>query len=491
MSMNPITSPTPSPSPPPCQWLQKYHPSNVADLIGNVRLMRQLKEWLSTVQRHNAHNAPSVSAEEEGVHAGVSTACVHSVTRPVPITFLYGPSGIGKTALARAILEHCNFHVYELNAGCIRSKKRIEDALTKIMGNQSVSIMRHCHQTIGILMDEVDGMSCGDKGGLHELFQIVQEQQKYGALIHPVICIGTRPYEKRLPDNVYQEFAVRRPSEQEIVKRLRYICDCEHVRIDDIALLLVAKYGAQDVRRTVHFLQELVFFFGNDGDREISIEDVETVKEVTTKTRVDRNLFHITSDVFAREHSAQALYDLYATDKNLVPMMVHENAPAQMQQKDIPADRWMVTYTDLLEQYSVSDALANSGCWELGYAHSALFCGWTNERIGRHPSKSSASKKIQFTNTLTKSATQTNTYTVLARLSTLLGIHISEFSKVVPLILYDLREAPEHARRYPLTYNDVEKLLQLYNKWWPSTTDRALSFTAKQKRVLKKLLAVG
>ena len=456
---------------PPAQWLQTYHPTQLSDVIGNVRLVRQLKEWLNAVQRHNRAGGTGDGA------------------RPVPITFLYGPSGIGKTALARAILHHCDFHVYELNAGAIRSKKRIEDALTKIMGNQSVSIMRHCHQTIGILMDEVDGMSCGDKGGLHELFHIVQEQQQHGALIHPVICIGNRPYDKKLADTVYQEFPMRRPSEQEIVKRLRYICDCERVRIDDIALLLVAKYGAQDVRRTIHFLQELVFFFGNDSAREITIEDVETVKEVTTKTRVDRNLFHITADVFAREHTAAELYDLYATDKNLVPLMIHENAPTQMQQKDLPADQWMTVYTDLLQQYSVSDALANSGCWELGYAHAALCCGWTNERVGRHPSKSSAPKKIQFTNTLTKSATQTNTYTVLARLSTLLDIHLNDFSKVVPLILHDLQQHPEHAQQYPLTYNDVEKLLQLYNKWWPNAGDRTLSFTTKQKRVLKKLLA--
>ena len=170
-------------------------------------------------------------------------------------------------------------------------------------------------------------------------------------------------------------------------------------------------------------------------------------------------------------------------------MMVHENAPTQMQQKDIPADQWMTTYTDLLEQYSVSDALANSGCWALGYAHAALCCGWTNERVGRYPSKASAPKRIQFTNTLTKSATQTNTYIVLARLSHLLGIHMNEFSKVVPLILHDLKANPEHGRRYPLTYNDVEKLLQLYNKWWPATTDRSLAPTTKEKRVLKKALS--
>lgn len=461
----------------PSQWLQKYNPRNVSELIGNVRLVRQLKEWLHSVQTYNAQLQTETCSPED-----------KRMESPIPITFLYGSSGIGKTVMAQVILEHCNFHVYELNSGCIRSKKRIEEVITKIMGNQSVSIMRHCHQTIGILMDEVDGMSCGDKGGLHELFRIVQEQHSTKGLIHPVICIGNRPYEKKLPGNIYQEFQIRKPSESEIVKRLRYICDCESVAIDDIALLLVTKYGAQDVRRTIHFLQELVFFFGNDCSKELTIEHVETVKEVTTKTRVDRNLFNVTSDIFVREHSSQTLYDLYSTDKNLVPMMVHENAPTQMQQKTIPPEQWMNTYTELLEQYSISDALTNSGCWELGYAHSALFCGWTNRLIGQYPIKTSTPKKIQFTNTLTKSATQTNTYSVLARLSTLLGIHMNEFSKVIPIMLKDLKENPENAKKYPLNYNDVERIVQLYNKWWPSTSERTLTFTIKQKRMLKKIL---
>ena len=77
----------------------------------------------------------------------------------------------------------------------------------------------------------------------------------------------------------------------------------------------------------------------------------------------------------------------------------------------------------------------------------------------------------------------------MAHLSSILGIHMDQFSKVVPLILHDLKEHPEHARAYPLTYNDVEKLLQLYNKWWPASGDRTLALTVKQKRTLKKVLA--
>ena len=59
---------------------------------------------------------------------------------------------------------------------------------------------------------------------------------------------------------------------------------------------------------------------------------------------------------------------------------------------------------------------------------------------------------------------------------------------MIPIILNDLKENPENAKKYPLTYNDVERIVQLYNKWWPSTSERTLTFTIKQKRMLKKIL---
>ena len=75
---------------PPAQWLQTYHPTQLSDVIGNVRLVRQLKEWLNAVQRYNRAGGTG------------------DATRPVPITFLYGPSGIGKTTALAALASELN-----------------------------------------------------------------------------------------------------------------------------------------------------------------------------------------------------------------------------------------------------------------------------------------------------------------------------------------------------------------------------------------------
>ncbi len=128
---------------------------------------------------------------------------------------------------------------------------------------------------------------------------------------------------------------MRRPSEADIIKRLRYICDCEHVCIEDLALVWIAQYGNRDVRRTIHFLQEVVYYFGANLSREITTEDVDTVKAISSKMHTDHNLFDITRAVFTRTLPFDEMHEMYQTDPMLVRMMVPENLPTKLQPKHV------------------------------------------------------------------------------------------------------------------------------------------------------------
>ena len=455
----------------PQQWLQKHHPRIPSDIAGHSRTIRILREWLSEIQW-------CANGGEPGQRDG--TTSTQPAARPPPITFLYGAGGIGKTTLARVLLHHSNYHIYELNSGEVRSKKRIEDILEKILNNHSVSMMKkkNRQQTLGIVMDEIDGMSCGDRGGLHELFHIVQKQFEAGVMVNPIICISNRPYDKKLPDTLYQEFQMRRPSESDIVQRLRTICDIEGVLVDDVTLMWITKYGKQDVRRTIHFLQEVVYCFGNVPGRELTIDDVNAVKHITKHTVADYNLFDITRTVLTRETDLEPLHDMYRTDPYLVRMMVFENASLQYHQKnwrvydpDPSLQRAMPSsgedaYNEILHQMCISSMLTMDGNpWELSYAMSAMTCGSANTYIASQPSKPSSGKKIQFTNTLTKSASQTNIYHTLTDMSRRLRLHISHFPRVLPMLLQHMCEEPASVVTYGLTFADIEKLVQVYGKW--------------------------
>ena len=306
--------------------------------------------------------------------------------------FLHGPGGVGKTALARAMLKHANYHIYELNSSEVRSKKRIEEIMDKVLNSHSVSMMKKkgTRKTIGIIMDEIDGMSCGDRGGLHELFSIVQRQCRQGYVINPIICISNKPYVKKIPECLYHEIPVRHPSDSDIAQRLRHICDAEQVVVDDITLMWIVKYGRHDVRRTIHFLQEAVHYFGNEPGRELTIEDVNTVKQITSPTVADHNLFDVTRAVFGKLQSLDNLHSMYKSDPRMSLVMMHENAHVQLQQKSASAcdGTRMDPYTDVLHHLSLSSMfMAHNTHWELSHAMAAMCCGVANERIGRATTK--------------------------------------------------------------------------------------------------------
>jgi DNA polymerase III delta prime subunit len=427
------------------QWLQKYHPQKVCDVVGNTRVIRSLKEWLSSIQKYKEDP--------------------HSVDeRPVPIVFLYGPGGIGKTSMAQVVLRHYNYNLYELNSGEVRSKKRMQDILDKVLNNHSVNMMKKkdCRQTMSIIMDEIDGMSCGDKGGLHELFHIMEKQPDCA---HPVICIGSRPYEKKIPTTLYTEYQLRYPSENDIQQRLRHICKQEDVKIDDVCLLWIIKFGNLDVRRTIHFLQEVVCHCGKTAGAEITIEDIEHVKNTSSPTKLDCNMFTITRNTYAKKQSLHDLYEMYSYDEPQITMMMYENLPAQLGHKSLSYTDNLRIHMNVLHNLCHLDVLDSEPTGELGGAKSAMCCGFANHEVSSLKTVSSTPKKIQYTNILTKIANHSNIRTTFNDVSYQLRFNTCFMHYVIPILMKDITKHPEHITQYGITLLQLEKLIQVYNKW--------------------------
>jgi DNA polymerase III delta prime subunit len=427
------------------QWLQKYHPQKVGDVVGNTRVIRSLKEWLSSIQKYKKKT--------------------HSVDeRPVPIVFLYGPGGIGKTSIAQVVLKHYNYNVYELNSGEVRSKKRMQDILDKVLNNHSVNMMKKkdSRQTMSIIMDEIDGMSCGDKGGLHELFHIMEKQPN---CVHPIICIGNRPYEKKIPTTLYTEYQLRYPSENDIQQRLRHICKQEDVKIDDVCLLWIIKFGNLDVRRTIHFLQEVVYQCGKTVGTEITIEDIEHVKNTSYPTKLDCNMFTITRTTYAKKQSLHDLYEMYNYDEPQITMMMYENLPTQLGQKNISHSDNVRIHMHVLHNWCHLDVLDNEPACEMGGAKSAICCGFANHEVSNLKTVSSTPKKIQYTNILTKIANYSNIRATFNDVSYQLRFNTCFMHYVIPIMMKDITEHPEHITQYGVTLLQLEKLIQVYNKW--------------------------
>jgi len=121
-------------------WSEKYRPQNISDMIGNEDARSSFVEWFTKWRKG---------------------------TKPI---LLVGPPGIGKTTISNLAAEMFGYDMIGLNASDVRSKSRITDVLSPVLGNISVlgSPM--------IFVDEVDGIhGRADYGGTEALIKILKE----------------------------------------------------------------------------------------------------------------------------------------------------------------------------------------------------------------------------------------------------------------------------------------------------------------------------
>jgi SpoVK/Ycf46/Vps4 family AAA+-type ATPase len=138
--------------------------------------------------------------------------------------FFYGNPGVGKTRFVVDILKSMNYDVIMYDSGDIRNKSIIESITKYNMNDKNViSMFTKNPKKIVIVMDEVDGMNNGDKGGLASLIKLVREkktkkQKLEDYSLNPIICIGNYHFDKKLTElkKVCTSYEIKQPTTTQI-----------------------------------------------------------------------------------------------------------------------------------------------------------------------------------------------------------------------------------------------------------------------------------
>jgi SpoVK/Ycf46/Vps4 family AAA+-type ATPase len=120
--------------------------------------------------------------------------------------YIYGNPGSGKSTFITEILKELNYDIIKYDAGDIRNKSIIDTITKHNMADKNIMSMFYKKiQRIAIIMDEIDGMNNGDKGGINSLIKIIRpkktkKQRLEEITLNPIICIGNYHIDKKIKE---------------------------------------------------------------------------------------------------------------------------------------------------------------------------------------------------------------------------------------------------------------------------------------------------
>ncbi|MGB9695574.1 MAG: AAA family ATPase, partial [Caldisericaceae bacterium] len=157
--------------------------------------------------------------------------------------FLYGPPGIGKTALAYAVAHEMGWELIEFNASDTRNKNNVERIIGAASGSAGLFSRRKL-----ILIDEVDGLEgTADRGGISAIVSMIRSSSQ------PIILTANDAWDRKLtPLRGGCDFVeMKRINKRTVLLTIREIAHKEGIKLSDEVLERIADASNGDLRSAI------------------------------------------------------------------------------------------------------------------------------------------------------------------------------------------------------------------------------------------------
>lgn len=276
----------------------KFKPKKITDIIGNKKQVNEIIKWLNSKNKKNK--------KEKAL-------------------LIHGKPGIGKSSSVDVIIRELKLDKIETNASDKRSASSIDDLFPMVKCKPMFGMGKRV-----LVMDEVDGMSSGDRGGVAKLKSLIEISKV------PIICIANDLSGTKLTPikSLSKKIEFFPPDPQVITNHVYRLVSQEkgYEKLTKKKVERVVMSAMGDIRSIFNTIQLQLKTSDKDEIQDMSMADV--VK-------------HYVND---KELSPEQRRSLFFTDCTLMPCYIHHMYPNFVTSlKDITNIADNLSYCDVME----------------------------------------------------------------------------------------------------------------------------------------------
>jgi len=267
--------------------INKYKPEKLENIIGNAPCIKCLQNWF---ENWYTEKEPKTETKTKSKTTSKNTCAL-----------LSGPNGIGKTLAVDLLIKQYDLNPISLNP----DEKTDREYITKtIIPSIQTTKSFAKKQNIFVIHD----IDCYDDYGFISSIVSCLKATKI-----PVIATCNNRYDQSLkPLTPYcLDVKFQKPNASDIIKFVKQIIKKESITISDAKLNQLIEDSNCDIR---NILSNLQLLGGN--------------MNMNSKDKTNPNIFEMTKQFMSQNVELDDKQRLFWTNNDLLPLMIHENYPA-------------------------------------------------------------------------------------------------------------------------------------------------------------------
>jgi hypothetical protein len=337
--------------------------------------------------------------------------------------YIYGSPGSGKTEFITNILKEMDYDIIKYDAGDFRNKSIIDTISKHNMSDKNIMNLFHGNiKKIAIIMDEIDGMNNGDKGGINTLIKLIRpkktkKQKLEEVTMNPIVCIGNYHIDKKIKElmKVCNTIELKTPTNNQITILINQLIP----NLDKEIQVQLINFVQGDLRKLINIYN--IYKNNNNILNTKIMTDIFQIKSYNDDTK------QITQKLLNQKFGINEHMEIMnETDRTIVGLLWHENIidvigkmkpnvsiPFYIKQLDNMCfadyiDR--ITFQKQIWQFNEMSSLIKT------FKNNNLYHSYFKKKVKYNP------VEVRFTKVLTKYSTEYNNSIFIQNLCQQLGM---------------------------------------------------------------------